>query len=41
MYVLEDYTHKEIAEELGITEATSRSQLKRAREWLQNRIKNQ
>jgi len=39
MYVIEGYSHKEIAEELGITEATSRTQLLRARIMLQNKIK--
>lgn len=40
MYVIEGYSHKEIAEELGITEATSRSQLLRARALLQSKIKD-
>ena len=40
MYVIEGYSHKEIAEMLDITETTSRTQLSRARVWLQNRIKN-
>ena len=39
MFVIEGYSHKEISEALGITEATSRSQLQRARVMLQNRIK--
>ena len=39
LYVLEGYSHKEIAEMLDITEVTSRTQLSRARTWLQNRIK--
>lgn len=38
MYVLEGYSHKEIAEALGISEATSRSQLLRARSLLQTKI---
>ena len=38
MYVIEGYSHKEIAEELGITETTSRTQLSRARTWLQKKI---
>lgn len=38
MYVLEGYSHKEIAEELGCTEATSRSKLQRARLRLQEMI---
>ena len=39
MYVIEGYSHKEISEELGISEATSRSQLMRARTMLQEKIK--
>ena len=39
MYVLEGYSHKEIAEALGISETTSRSQLQRARTLLQSKIK--
>lgn len=39
MYVLEGYSHKEIAKELGISETTSRSQLQRARLLLQSKIK--
>ena len=39
MYVLEGYSHKEIAKELGISENTSRSQLQRARLLLQSKIK--
>ena len=39
LYVLEGYSHQEIAEALGITEGSSRSQLSRARVWLQERIK--
>lgn len=38
MYAIEGYSHKEIAESLGITETTSRTQLSRARVWLQNKI---
>lgn len=39
LYVLEGYSHKEIAEALGISENTSRSQLRRARMMLQQMIK--
>ncbi|MCQ2181456.1 MAG: RNA polymerase sigma factor [Bacteroidales bacterium] len=39
MYVVEGYSHREIAESLGISENTSRSQLQRARTMLQNKIK--
>ena len=38
MYAIEGYSHKEIAESLGITETTSRTQFSRARVWLQNKI---
>ena len=37
--VLEGYSHKEIGDLLGISESTSRTQLSRARTWLQNKIK--
>lgn len=40
MYVIEGYSHKEIAEALGISETTSRSQLQRARTLLQSKIKD-
>ena len=39
MYIIEGYSHKEIAEALGVSEATSRSQLQRARTLLQSKIK--
>lgn len=38
MYVIEGFSHKEIAETLGISENTSRSQLQRARMLLQEKI---
>ena len=38
MYAIEGYSHKEIADMLGITETTSRTQFSRARVWLQNKI---
>ncbi len=40
MYVIEGYSHKEIAEALDISETTSRSQLQRARVFLQSKIKD-
>ena len=40
MYIIEGYSHKEIAEMLGISETTSRSQLQRARVLLQSKIKD-
>ena len=39
MYAIEGFSHKEIAEILGISETTSRTQLSRARTWLQTKIK--
>ena len=39
LYVIEGYSHKEIGEMLGISENTSRSQLSRARLWLQDKIR--
>ena len=39
LYAVEGFTHKDIGEMLGISETTSRTQLSRARAWLQNRIK--
>jgi RNA polymerase sigma factor (sigma-70 family) len=39
MYVIEGYTHKEVAEILGINEGTSKSQLARAKAILQNMVK--
>lgn len=38
MYAIEGYSHKEIAETLGITEGASKSQLSRARAILQQEI---
>ncbi len=39
LYVMEGYSHKEIAAELGITPGTSKSQLNRARAILQKKFK--
>lgn len=39
MYAIEGYKHSEIAELLKITEGTSKSQLFKARQWLQEKIK--
>ena len=39
MYVVEGYTHKQIAEMLGISEGTSKSQLSRAKTILQDLVK--
>lgn len=38
LYAIEGYTHKEIAEQLNISEGTSKSQLSRARKLLQNML---
>lgn len=38
MYVIDGYTHREIAEELGISTGTSKSQLMKARKHLQKKI---
>ena len=40
LYAIEGYSHKEIAETLGIREASSRSQLLKARKALQLQIEN-
>ena len=39
LYSIEGYSHKEIGEMLGISETTSRTQLSRARLWLQKKLK--
>lgn len=41
LYALEDYTHKEIAASLGISESTSKSQYHRSRSLLRERILRQ
>jgi RNA polymerase sigma-70 factor (ECF subfamily) len=38
LYAIEGYSHGEIAEKLGISEGTSKSQLSRARVYLQQKI---
>jgi RNA polymerase sigma-70 factor (ECF subfamily) len=38
MFALDGYSHKEIAEQLGISENTSKSQLSRARAFLQRAL---
>ncbi|PRY15645.1 RNA polymerase sigma-70 factor (ECF subfamily) [Pontibacter ummariensis] len=38
LYAIEGYSHKEIADMLGITEGTSKSQLSKARAMLQRRL---
>lgn len=41
LYAMEDFTHRDIAGELGISESTSKSQYQRARQLLRQRILNQ
>lgn len=38
LFVMDNLTHKEIAEYLEISEGTSKSQLTRARDWLKNNL---
>lgn len=38
MYAIEGYSHKEISEMLNISEGNSKSQLSRARKWLQTKL---
>ena len=39
LYVIESYTHAEIAEQLNISIGTSKSNLSRAKGWLRNELK--
>ncbi|WP_299822028.1 sigma-70 family RNA polymerase sigma factor [uncultured Pontibacter sp.] len=41
LYAIEGYSHKEIADMLGINEGTSKSQLSKARAMLQRRLEGQ
>jgi RNA polymerase sigma-70 factor (ECF subfamily) len=41
LYIIEGYSHKEIAAMLAISENTSRSQLAKARKWMQNVLEKQ
>jgi RNA polymerase sigma-70 factor (ECF subfamily) len=41
LFVIENCSHKEIAEQLQITEGTSKSQLNKARHMLQQLLQNQ
>jgi RNA polymerase sigma-70 factor (ECF subfamily) len=38
MFAIEGYSHKEIADTLGVSENTSKSQYSRARAFLRNQI---
>ncbi len=39
LFLLENYSHKQVAEMLGISESTSKSQYQRARQLLQKQLK--
>lgn len=41
LYAIEGYSHKEIAQQLGVSEGTSKSQLSKARNMLKRMIENQ
>jgi len=38
MYAIEGYSHQEIADELGVSESTSKTQYRKARTYLMNII---
>jgi RNA polymerase sigma-70 factor (ECF subfamily) len=38
MYAIDGFSHKEISEELNISVSTSKTQLRKARQWLQKKI---
>ncbi|MBC9811346.1 sigma-70 family RNA polymerase sigma factor [Crocinitomicaceae bacterium CZZ-1] len=40
LFVVDNLTHKEIAEYLNITEGTSKSQLAKAKNWIKNKLEN-
>ena len=41
LYAVEEYTHKEIAEQLGITESTSKTQCRKAKAYMRKLIANE
>lgn len=41
MFAIEGYSHKEIAQQLGISEGTSKSQLSKARKYLKTKLESQ
>lgn len=41
MYAVEEYSHKEIADALGITESTSKTQYRKAKAYMRNLIHNE
>ncbi len=40
LVVMEGYSHDEVSQRLGITSATSRSQLLKSKKWLRNHLQN-
>ena len=40
LFAIEGFSHKEIAEKLQVTESTSKSQVRKARIWLMNKLDN-
>ena len=38
LFAIEGYSHKEISEQMGISESTSKTQLLKAKKWLRNKI---
>ena len=38
LYIIDEFSHKEIAQHLNISEGTSKSNYSRAKEWLKSRI---
>ncbi len=41
MYVVEEYSHKEIAEQMGISESTSKTQYRKAKAYMRNLIEEE
>ena len=38
LYLIEEYSHKEIAEQLGITESTSKTQYRKAKAYMRKLV---
>lgn len=38
LYVMDEYSHKEIGKKLNISEITSRSQLRKAKIWIKENV---
>jgi DNA-directed RNA polymerase specialized sigma24 family protein len=41
LFVVDNLTHKEIADYLEITEGTSKSQLAKAKNWIKNKLETE